>query len=349
MSITPSVPNLSSVTSKKFWGKADSIPAWVLLIGLGALAFTFWGAIVPFVLLALTDTFWAIIDVVAIAVLLAILSSKRTWMMLRIVSRKFMSMFIAVFPIQVLKDRVAQMKKRRAVMEEQITEVHGQIGVLKNVISKNQTQSQQGYSAASYAKKKAASAGDQIEALRMQAQETINARKAGRLERANISYQDLLTKLTGIYDMLVKASIHVDAFVADAEDEARQEEIRYNTLNTAYKAYKTALSLITGDATEDDAYSETITFLADEAGRKLGEMEDMQRLAQGFMDNMDVQNGAVAEEAMEKLASYEQKQLLPGSQPTVSLLTGNSAAGVPVARVPVPATINNSSYGDMFR
>ena len=70
--------------------------------------------------------------------------------------------------------------------------------------------------------------------------------------------------------------------------------------------------------------------LAEEAGRKLGEMEDFQRLAQNFMDTIDLENGAVETDALEKLDAYEQKLLTSGATDTAFLLPGATAAPVPV-------------------
>jgi len=71
--------------------------------------------------------------------------------------------------------------------------------------------------------------------------------------------------------------------------------------------------------------------LAEEAGRKLGEMEDFQRLAQNFMDTIDLENGAVETEALQKLDAYEQKLLTSGDSDTAFLLPGATVAPVPVA------------------
>ena len=95
--------------------------------------------------------------------------------------------------------------------------------------------------------------------------------------------------------------------------------------------------------------------LAEEAGRKLGEMEDFQRLAQNFMDTIDLENGAVETEALQKLDSYEQKLLTSCDSDTAFLLPGATAAPVPVAvpaqkvgDAPVAAR-GASDYGDMFK
>jgi hypothetical protein len=113
------------------------------------------------------------------------------------------------------------------------------------------------------------------------------------------------------------------------------------------------LAVIKGNGDERELYNATMEHLAEEAGRKLGEMEDFQRLAQNFMDTIDLENGAVETEALQKLDAYEQKLLTSGDSDTAFLLPGATAAPVPV---PVKtsgdastATRSASDYGDMFK
>ena len=168
-----------------------------------------------------------------------------------------------------------------------------------------------------------------------------------------MSSQQLLNKLQNIYDLLSKWAVHIDFYIEDTDNEVKQAEIEYKTINTAYRAYRTALSVIKGSGDENELYNQTMEKLAEEAGRKLGEMEDFQRLAQNFMDTIDLENGAVETEALEKLDAYEQKLLTSGASDTAFLLPGATSAPVPV---PVgktddaaPAAKSAGDYGDMFK
>jgi predicted nucleic acid-binding Zn-ribbon protein len=186
-------------------------------------------------------------------------------------------------------------------------------------------------------------------ALQMKAK----ANQAGRLQKSNLSYQQLLNKLQNIYDLLSKWAVHIDFYIEDTDNEVKQAEIEYKTINTAYRAYRTALAVIKGTGDEKELYNQTMEKLAEEAGRKLGEMEDFQRLAQNFMDTIDLENGAVETEALEKLDAYEQKLLTSGATDTAFLLPGATAAPVPVpagkSTDAPPAAKSAGDYGDMFK
>jgi hypothetical protein len=66
--------------------------------------------------------------------------------------------------------------------------------------------------------------------------------QAGRLQKSNLSYQQLLNKLQNIYDLLSKWAVHIDFYIEDTDNEVKQAEIEYKTINTAFRAYRTALA-----------------------------------------------------------------------------------------------------------
>ena len=317
----------------------------------GALVYG-WGQIVPFIVSMLVDTLHMVILGAILAAVLFVLFSSRTHLLFRLMMRWITGLIINIDPIGILKDHLSQMRKRREVMAQQISNVSGQIRYLKDVIDKNHEMATENMRLAAHAKKIATSTADQNEQLRMSLQMKAKANQAGRLEKSNLSYQQLLSKLQNIYDLLSKWAVHIDFYIEDTENEVKQKEIEYKTINSAFRAYRTALSVIKGNSDERELYNTTMDRLAEEAGRKLGEMEDFQRLAQNFMDTIDLENGAVETEALQKLDAYEQKLLTSGNSDTAFLLPGASAEPVPVAaKSTSPPSLgrSGSDYGDMFK
>jgi hypothetical protein len=355
MSITPSAPNLGQAGQdlKSFWARPEG-KTGMIAIGLAAAALVYgWGMIVPFIVSMLADTLHMIFLALILAAVLFVIFSSRTHLLFRLLMRWITGLIIDIDPIGILKDHLSQMRKRRELMSQQISNVSGQIQYLKNIIDKNQALANENMRLAAHAKKIATSTADQNEQLRMALQMKAKANQAGRLQKSNLSYQQLLNKLQNIYDLLSKWAVHIDFYIEDTDNEVRQAEIEYKTINTAYRAYRTALSVIKGTGDEKEMYNQTMEKLAEEAGRKLGEMEDFQRLAQNFMDTIDLENGAVETEALDKLDAYEQKLLTSGATDTPFLLPGATAAPVPVgvgkgSDAPAPAK-SASDYGDMFK
>jgi hypothetical protein len=352
MSITPSAPNLGQ-DLKSFWARPEGKTGMIFIVLAAAALVYGWGMIVPFIVSMLADTLHMIYLAAILAAVLWVIFSSRTHLLFRLIMRWITGLIIDIDPIGILKDHLSQMRKRRDLMSQQISNVSGQIQYLKNIIDKNQALANENMRLAAHAKKIATSTADQNEQLRMALQMKAKANQAGRLQKSNLSYQQLLNKLQNIYDLLSKWAVHIDFYIEDTDNEVKQAEIEYKTINTAYRAYRTALSVIKGTGDEKELYDQTMEKLAEEAGRKLGEMEDFQRLAQNFMDTIDLENGAVETEALEKLDAYEQKLLTSGATDMSFLLPGATAAPVPVAvgKGPdSPAPVKSASdYGDMFK
>lgn len=352
MSITPSAPNLGQ-DLKSFWSRPEGKTGMIFIVLAAAALVYGWGQIVPFIVSMLADTLHMVYLAAILSAILFVVFSSRTHLMFRLLMRAITGMIINIDPIGILKDHLSQMRKRRDVMSQQISNVSGQIQYLKNIIDKNQAMANENMRLAAHAKKIATTTADQNEQLRMALQMKAKANQAGRLQKSNLSYQQLLGKLQNIYDLLSKWAVHIDFYIEDTDNEVKQAEIEYKTINTAYRAYRTALAVIKGTGDEKELYNQTMEKLAEEAGRKLGEMEDFQRLAQNFMDTIDLENGAVETEALEKLDAYEQRLLTSGATDTPFLLPGATAAPVPVpvkktGDAPSPAK-SASDYGDMFK
>jgi hypothetical protein len=352
MSLTPVTPNLGQDT-KSFWSRPEGKTGMVVIAALAAAVIYGWGKIVPFLVSMLADTLHMVYLAAILAAVLFVLFSKRTHLLFRLLMRALTGLIINIDPIGILKDHLSQMRKRREVMSQQISNVSGQIRYLKDVIDKNQQMANENMRLAAHAKKVATTTSDQNEQLRMALQMKAKANQAGRLEKSNLSYQQLLGKLQSIYDLLSKWAVHIDFYIEDTENEVKQAEIQYKTINAAYRAYRTALAVIRGSGDEKEMYNTTMEKLAEQAGRKLGEMEDFQRLAQNFMDTIDLENGAVETEALQKLDAYEQKLLTAGDSDTAFLLPGATAAPAPVPAAKSGGTSTGAQgagdYGDMFK
>src|SRR5215469_14499732 len=352
MSLPPSTPSSLGQDLKSFWSRPEGKTGMIFL-GLGAAALVYgWGKIVPFIVSMLADTLHMVFLAGILAAVLFVLFSSRTHLLFRLLMRAITGMIINIDPIGILKDHLSQMRKRREVMAQQISNVSGQIQYLKSTIDKNAAMANENMRLAAHAKKIATSTADQNEQLRMALQMKAKANQAGRLQKSNLSYQQLLNKLQNIYELLSKWAVHIDFYIEDTDNEVKQAEIEYKTINAAYRAYRTALAVIKGNGDEKEIYNQTMEKLAEEAGRKLGEMEDFQRLAQNFMDTIDLENGAVETEALEKLDAYEQKLLTAGSTDTPFLLPGATSAPAPVSAKKDGDTKDSakgaSDYGDMF-
>src|ERR1700756_445331 len=136
MSITPSTPNLGQ-DLKSFWSRPEG-KTGMIVIGIAAAALVYgWGMIVPFIVSMLADTLHMVFLALMLAAVLFVIFSSRTHLLFRLIMRWITGLIVNIDPIGILKDHLSQMRKRRDLMLQQISNVSGQIQYLKNVIDKN--------------------------------------------------------------------------------------------------------------------------------------------------------------------------------------------------------------------
>src|SRR5580658_8372217 len=137
MSITPSTPNSLGDQLKSFWSRPEGKTGMIFIALAAAAAVYGWGKIVPFIVSMLTDTLHMVGLAAILAAILFVLFSSRTHLLFRLLMRWITGMIINIDPIGILKDHLSQMRKRREVMSQQISNVSGQIQYLKSTIEKN--------------------------------------------------------------------------------------------------------------------------------------------------------------------------------------------------------------------
>jgi len=347
MGSSPIVPSGTTERLKSFWARPEGKTGILVILAAGGLALWGWGAIVGYIVSLLTDTVHMAILVAELLAIAWVLFSKRSHLIFRLLMRWLTGLVINIDPIGILKDHILQMRKRREKMGEQIAAVAGQIHYLEDIINKNKRDAEHSMGMAEQAKKMSQTQ-DQIQALRMQAQMRVQAGHAERLKESNVGYQGLLTKLQTVYDILSKWAIHIDFFIEDTQDQVNQAEVQYNAIRKASSAYKSAMSIITGNTDENDVYNETLEHLAEYAGEQLGQIDDFQRVAQNFMDKIDVQNGAADTEALAQLDKYEQKLLTPGGMTDFLQPGAQQSQAIPINRQSVAPT-GTDDYGDLLK
>jgi hypothetical protein len=130
--------------------------------------------------------------------------------------------------------------------------------------------------------------------------------------------------------------------VTDKENRVSEEEMRRKALKKAYSVFQAAKKIFRGDPVANQIYDQTLEYLADDAGQMLGEMEDFNRLANKLMTNMDLETGAINDEAVKQLSEFQQK-LLPASA-SVSPLPGSVPEQASAAPVP-----RKDDYSDLIK
>jgi phage shock protein A len=250
-------------------------------------------------------------------------------------------LFIELDPIGILKNYIGEMKKNLAVMDEQLGNLNGSIRTLQNQIDTNQKEAEHSMALANQADKKMAAGGlTSLDQQQYTSAKVTNQRHAASLININKSLTDLRDKLKILYDQLIRWRATAEFQVTDKENRVSEEEMRRKALKKAYSVFQAAKKIFRGDPVANQIYDQTLEYLADDAGQMLGEMEDFNRLANKLMTNMDLETGAINDEAVKQLSEFQQK-LLPASVATVP-------GGVPDQSAAIPAN-KKDDYSDLIK
>jgi hypothetical protein len=334
MSTTPASPVMQGL--KNFWQRPEGTVGKVALV-LGGIAAAYgFVQVLPFLIAAATDTLHLALLIGAIMVFLFIVTDKRVRTLAKLVFQSVMryltGLFIELDPIGILKNYIGEMKKNLGIMDEQLGNLNGSIRTLQNQIDTNQKEAEHSMALANQADKKVAAGGlTSLDQQQFMAAKVTNQRHAASLININKSLTDLRDKLKILYDQLIRWRATAEFQVTDKENRVSEEEMRRKALKKAYSVFQAAKKIFRGDPVANQIYDQTLEYLADDAGQMLGEMEDFNRLANKLMTNMDLETGAINDEAVKQLSEFQQK-LLPASVTAVPGGVSDQSSAVPATR-----------------
>ncbi len=292
---------MTDMTSKKsFWSKPEGFTGTLFLGLIGAAAFYFWGKIVPFVLMVLTNTIYTVLaGVVLLALVYVLLDPKfrnLVWYMYKVAMRKLTSIFVEIDPIGIIKTYIENLRDKRGEMNEQIVTLTGQIGKLKREIDTNNSTIEGSLKLANKAKEMG-----QNEEMMLQ------AREAGRLKDSNTRLIPLKERMDKMYTFLQKMYTSSGYLIRDMESEISAKEKEYSAIKASHNAMKGALAIINGDDNKKMMFDEAMEFLQDDMGRKVGEMERFMDMSKSFINGVDIQNGVYEDDAIKMLDQFNEK------------------------------------------
>ena len=319
---------------KNFWQRPEGTVGKVVLVLGGVAAAYGFVQILPFLIAAATNTLRLAILIGALLLLVFIVSDRRVWTLGKLIFQSAMrfltGLFIELDPIGILKNYIAEMKKNLAIMDEQLGNLNGSIRTLQNQIDANQKEAEHSLALAAQADKKIAAGGlSSLDQQQFMSAKVTNQRHAASLLNINKSLTDLRDKLKILYDQLIRWRATAEFQVTDKENRVSEEEMRRKALKKAYSVFQAAKKIFRGDPVANQIYDQTLEYLADDAGQMLGEMEDFNRLANKLMTNMDLETGAINDEAIKQLTEFQQK-LLPASATPMPAGVSDQSPAVPV-------------------
>lgn len=303
----PNVPD--TFKPKSFWERPEGTTG--MLVGIPLILTLTYGLykLLPYIIKLLENVLYATILGCVTAAIVYVVLDKRFRTLIWNIYKSFMRMvtgvFVTIDPIGILKNYAADLEENANEMEEQVSNLRGQMKKLENVINMNERERQNNL-------KLAKSAKDQDKNSLF----VLKARKAGMLEDSNLTLKGLYQKMEMLYKILCKMLDTCRILLESMNDEIDVKEREHEMMKASYSAYKRAVSIIKGDSDKKEMFDQAMEFLADDYGRKLGEIEHFMDVSRNFIDSIDLQNGIYEDKALQQLESWEKQtdSILLGDQ-----------------------------------
>ena len=327
---------------KSFWKRPEGITGTIFLIAMlaggGFLLYTFLPTLIA---LAANTIFLVLMLMVLAALIYVILDPKMRnliWYMYKSVMRWVTGVFVQIDPIGILKSYVEDLQDNLSKMSKQIGILKGQIRKMDTLMQENQKEIENNLKLASVAKQQ--SNDNQV---------ILATRKAARLQETNEKYAQLHGKMEILYRILDKMYKNSEILLEDTKDQVKLKEQERKAIRASHSAMKSAMSVISGDPDKRAMFDAAIENIADDVASKVGEMERFMEMSANFMDSIDLQQGVFQEEGLKMLEEWEEKStlmLLGPKTTTEDFLDLNRPTARPEKQTRSGG--GNSSYDNLF-
>lgn len=332
------MPNDIQQKMKSFWERPEGTTGAFFLVGGLSVAGYLLYHFLPVLIRLMENTLHAILLGSALFAVVYLLFDKRfrtlVWSMYKSLMRWITGIFITIDPIGIIKNYLETLEGNLAQMKDQLGRLRGEMKKLQFKIQENERIMQSQLKTASAAREKG-NTGVMV----------LQTRKAGRLQDSNMTLQALYTKMEALYRVLFKMCEVSELLVEDVRDQIDVKEAEYKAIKAGYSAFKSALKIISGGTDEKALFDQTMQYLADDLGAKVGEIENFMEMSQGFLNSVDIQQGVFTEEGMAMLDKWEKQSesLLLGKDK--QLLLAASGKPVDLDAAPAPALVLKPKAG----
>ena len=291
---------MQEIKAKSFWkrpeGKTGALFGAAIL-GAGAYGLYLF---LPAIIALLQNTITAALLIGVLAVMVYVVVDPRfrnlLWYGYKSIMRFITGVFVQIDPIGIIEAYMEDLRNNLRKMGKQISNLRGEMRKLKTMMDKNRTMMEQNLALASRAKEKGK---DNIMVLK--------SRKAGRLRDSNFKLNDLYKKMEVMYRVLTKMYETSEILLEDVQDEVELKKREREAIRTSHSAMKSAMNIIAGDKDKRMMFDQAMEAIADDVGRKVGEMERFMEISDNFMESIDLQNGVFEEKGLEMLEKWEKE------------------------------------------
>lgn len=326
-----------------FWKRPEGklgMPALIAIFGVGAY---FLYKALPTIITLMENTFYALgLFAGLVAIFSLILNNKfRTtiWYLYKGLMRAITGLAIELNPIAILESYVEDIKAKLVKIGEQMTDLKGQIGKIAKKISDNKADYQKTIdrmrAAESQGKK-----GDVI----------LYARQSERLKNYIDKLESLFNRMDILYKVLQKMEYYSGIMVQDTDMQVRLAKDERESITKSHSVMKSAMNIIKGDNDKKMIFDQSMEYVLDDIGYKVGEMDRMLEDSTQFINEVDLDDEVYAERGLKMLEKFDQDGIDAifgnGKKTSPQELSGNAPSYVnpnQFKQVPTPLNNNNSN------
>jgi len=294
--------DLKEFKPKTFWEKPEGTTGMLFaaigIIGGGFFLYKF----LPYIIILLQNTLYTVFLGLGLAGTVYVIADPKFRNLLffayKSVMRAMTGIFVTIDPIGIIESYVDTLKDNLKKIENQISNLRGQIEVTKNQIIANDRQVKQNLQTVQAAQK---------DTSRFALNAKLATRSAGRLTESNKTLKQLLIKLEGLYRILNKTQEAADFLIKDIEDDVSVKKTERKAILAGHSAIKSAMKIINPKDDKKAMFDAALEFMAEDIGNKVGDIEHFMEVSEGFLNGVDLENGIFEQQGWELLEQWEKQ------------------------------------------
>lgn len=290
---------MEPTTRKPWWKKSENfIGAPIVGLAVAALLAFVGLKVMPFIILAATNTIYAVVLVGILAVLLMAALDKNVhttvYYAWKLLTRAIGWAVVNQNPIGVIEISIKRMQARLDEMMQNKNEVGGQLKGLQAKIKSNADKAEFDLKKAKQAEKNGDLNG-----------KTLMAMEAQQLILSNKNLTETKNKIELMFRVLDKMVSTVDFNIKKTRSELEIKKEERKAIMSAHKALTSGWKVISGSSPDAEMFNRAMESIADTANRQLAEIDDIMDLSQGIIKGVDLEKGVIEEDALKMLEQWE--------------------------------------------
>ena len=286
---------------KSFFNKPEGQTGKVFIVLIAIAAAIGLYLLLPYIITMLQNTLHAMFLFAGVAFILFLVTNKKIRSLVswgfQVFMKKLTGVFVELNPIAILRVHIDNLVIRRDGMKENMDSLAGSVRKLERKISANKdfVKEQMTFTKAAMEK----------DTARSRNQAYLSSRKAGRRRDSTLKFGDLLSRMKKIYEIMTKMNENLGIFISDLTDDVDFREEEYKMITESHGALKAAESILQGSPDERAMFELALEKLEENVSLKLGTMDRIMDMSEGFLETMDIEKGVMAEDGLAMLEEFE--------------------------------------------